>query len=321
MITVIIPVYNCEKYLNACVDSVLLQTYQPKKIILVYDKSIDGSLAICLDYEKQYEQISVINSNKSGPGGTRNTGLYKVKTKYVYFLDCDDVIIPRALEILYNECKKHQLDMITGLSVNANEEGVLSKRYGTYPKETTIMNSEQYLHFVITHSLIGVNIWGNMYATDFLVKNNISFTEHIILDDLATSLLIGLSIKRAKFIPFVFYHYYQRPKSIMRVNKDWAKIFYDIYLYYEKTLKTHHVTSLQKESAYQFICYVVSECIGKAFVSKQGMYYIKKLKQYSLVKESIHASRKKKHMLLRLLYTFPRLLGFILLIYKKNSTK
>ncbi len=321
MITVVVTIFNCEKYLSSCIDSILSQTYQPEKILLINDMSTDGSMAICLDYEKRYNNILIIQSTKKSVGGARNVGLKHVKTKYVYFIDCDDTIIPCALETLLNECETNQLDVVTGLSIKVDEKGVLTKRYITYPSETKVMSSEQYLDFIINNALIGVNVWGNLYKTSLFKQNKQLFKEGIVLEDLASIISVGLCVNRAKFIPFVFYHYYQHPTSIMRSKRDWAKVFYNIYLNYENAIKPYKLTTIQKESINQYICYVVSECLGKAFASRQGMNYVKKLKKHDLIKESIFASNKRKHKLLRLLYTHPRLLGLILSIYKRNSTQ
>ena len=90
MITVIVPVYNVEKYIKECVDSLINQTYENIEIILVDDGSKDKSGTICDDYAATYDRIKVIHKKNEGLGFARNTGLRVAKGKFVTFIDSDD---------------------------------------------------------------------------------------------------------------------------------------------------------------------------------------------------------------------------------------
>ena len=99
-ISIIIPVYNVEKYLNKCIDSCIGQTYSNFEIILINDGSIDNSPAICDKFAAQYDYIKVIHKQNSGVSDARNAGLEIASGKYVTFVDSDDIIHEKYLEYL-----------------------------------------------------------------------------------------------------------------------------------------------------------------------------------------------------------------------------
>lgn len=99
LLTVVIPVYNVEKYLKRCVESVLVQEWHNYDILLVDDGSTDSSPQICDDYAKVYDFISVIHKKNGGLSAARNTGISNAEGEYVYFLDSDDWIEPNTFKI------------------------------------------------------------------------------------------------------------------------------------------------------------------------------------------------------------------------------
>ena len=112
LISVIIPVYNVEKYLRECIDSVLNQSYQNLEIILVDDGSTDSSGEICDEYEKQDIRIRVIHQKNQGLSGARNTGFQNANGEYVYFLDSDDWIVPEAIKCLVKRAEEESADVV-----------------------------------------------------------------------------------------------------------------------------------------------------------------------------------------------------------------
>jgi pyruvyl transferase EpsI len=111
-ISVIIPVYHVEQFIHACIDSVLAQTFRGYEIILVDDGATDRCPAICDAYAKAHEQIRVIHQKNGGLSAARNTGFAAAKGTYVYFLDSDDLIVPRALQTLYDIAQSKETDAV-----------------------------------------------------------------------------------------------------------------------------------------------------------------------------------------------------------------
>ena len=111
MISVIMPVYNSEKYLHACIDSVLAQTYKDFELLLVDDGSTDRSGEICDEYEKNDPRVKVFHIENSGSSAARNYGIDRAKGDYLGFIDSDDEIEPDMYEFLYELLKKENADM------------------------------------------------------------------------------------------------------------------------------------------------------------------------------------------------------------------
>ena len=112
MISVIIPVYNAAAYLSACLDSVLAQTYRDIEVIVVDDGSTDGSGDICDDYACRDARVTVFHQPNGGPSAARNKGLETAGGEYISFIDCDDVVHERYLEVLAGEMVRHQADIV-----------------------------------------------------------------------------------------------------------------------------------------------------------------------------------------------------------------
>ena len=112
LVSVIIPVYNVEKYLNQCLDSVIAQTLTDIEIICVNDSSTDGSLGILEEYEKKDKRIRVVTQPNSGAGAARNRGLSMASGKYLSFLDSDDFFEPDMLELAYQKAEEDSADFV-----------------------------------------------------------------------------------------------------------------------------------------------------------------------------------------------------------------
>jgi glycosyltransferase involved in cell wall biosynthesis len=123
LISVIVPVYNVEKYLKKCLDSILQQTYKELEIIMVDDGSTDSSSEICDNYAKQYTNFYVIHKKNAGLGLARNTGLKYVTGKYVTFLDSDDYLTPTCIENLYKNISQNHVDVCKGGFKKVTDDG------------------------------------------------------------------------------------------------------------------------------------------------------------------------------------------------------
>lgn len=122
-ISVIIPVYKCEKYLKQCVDSVLAQTFEDFELILVDDGSPDGSPAICDTYVKADQRVAVIHKENGGVSSARNKGIEAATGEYIMFIDSDDYIDSEMLQLLYRQVKEDADCIISGLRYVFEENG------------------------------------------------------------------------------------------------------------------------------------------------------------------------------------------------------
>jgi len=123
LISVIVPVYNVEKYLENCIDSILNQTYKNLEIILVDDGSTDKSSEICDNYSQQHSNIITIHKKNGGLSDARNKGIDAANGKYISFIDSDDTIDALFFETLYSLIKRYDCDMSLVFFKRVYEDG------------------------------------------------------------------------------------------------------------------------------------------------------------------------------------------------------
>ena len=229
-VSVIIPVYNVEQYLERCVDSVLCQTLSNLQIILVDDGSPDGSPVICDRYAAKDERVQVVHKKNGGLASARNAGLRIAEGKYIFFLDSDDWLEPDGMELLYNTAEQYQVDFVRycgirtcfpGLPENApgSLEPVRELSPGYYDR-TRILR-EVYPRLLATNQItMGsiVGAWGSLYNHEFLKQNGLYFYEEVkFSEDLIFNAHVVRKTRSFYYIskPCV-YHYFYNPNSISK---------------------------------------------------------------------------------------------------------
>lgn len=205
-VSVIIPVYQVENYLERAVDSVLAQTLEEKEIILVDDGSPDGSPEICDRYARQYpEMIRVIHKENQGLGMARNTGADAARGEYLAFLDSDDTVEPEMYEEMYEKAREGDYDIVMCdvkiLYVEENRSVVSS----SYPREEIDLGDYIARGNNITYSV------NKLYRREIWQENRY---KKMLFEDIA---LIPALVSRYPHIGYVkkpFYHYYRRSNTI-----------------------------------------------------------------------------------------------------------
>ena len=220
LISIIIPVYNAEKFLPACLDSVLAQTYKNWEAICVNDGSADNSPQILAEYAAKDARFHVINQPNSGLAGARNSGMKTVNGKYLMYLDSDDIWHPQTLEILQNVMEKSNADMGCFKYQEVYPDSNISfPKYLSEPKFSlckTPLSS-----FIKRKIKTSVIVWNKIYKTEFALKNSF-YTIHPGEDDIYTFTLMT-QISSIAMLDNVLYYYMQNPSSIMH-QADEAKI-------------------------------------------------------------------------------------------------
>ena len=218
-ITVIIPVYNVENYLEKCVKSVEAQTYDNCEIILVDDGSTDSSGELCDRLAEKNPAIRVIHQENRGLGGARNSGLEVCDTKYVFFLDSDDYLSPSALESCFTVAEKNRCDLVFFDLISVNEQGEQGVTYSLQAPQDQLLGREDIVKIFKNPSACD-----KFYKTSLFKDNGIRFPEKVWYEDLRTI---------PKLIPFIktavklggkpLYYYLQRTCSIMH-TPDYTRI-------------------------------------------------------------------------------------------------
>ena len=165
-VSVIIPVYNTEKYLAACVESVLQQTNVSIEIILVDDGSTDASPRICDDYAQRYENIRTVHINNSGPATAKNEGLRLAQGNYIALTDSDDKMEPLMLSKMVTAGYKHNADIVCCNYKQIDEQGVVS--HLNYTNQLYVLNHEEGLIHFFSKDKIYSQCWTKLYKKQML---------------------------------------------------------------------------------------------------------------------------------------------------------
>ncbi len=169
-VSIIIPLYNVEKYIAQCIESVLNQNYTNYEMIVVNDGSTDSSVAIVKQYAENDSRIELINQKNSGVSAARNNGLKKATGDYVVFIDADDFVAPDFLDYMLDLCGRYGSDFC--LSQNAfTQTG--EKQIAT--DNIRLLNSEQAVALLLSPRVI-VGCWNKIYRREFLVENGLEFS-------------------------------------------------------------------------------------------------------------------------------------------------
>ena len=205
--SIIVPVYKVEQYLEKCLDSILNQTYKDFELILVDDGSPDNCPAICDEYAKKDNRITVIHKQNGGVSSARNEALKIAKGEFIWFVDSDDYIETNALEILSDHIEKSPSDLYIF------EQG-LSEKYNI-----DNLNDLFYKHYFKYH--FGFAPWNKIYKNSILQNNSMLFdTEEAIGEDLLFNINYYTKIKSLEFLDEKLYHYVIRENSAMTTYDD-----------------------------------------------------------------------------------------------------
>ena len=216
LITVIIPVYKVEKYINKCIKSVLNQTYKNLEIIIVDDGSPDNCGKICDEYGKKDNRIRVIHQENAGLSEARNAGLKIAKGEYIYLVDSDDFIDEPAIEYLYELAIDNNADIAIG-NRTIFYEGQDLKTKNQEKEKLLIYNNEQALEAMLYNTEFTNNACNKLYKTSLF--NNIKYPKGRLCEDLGTTYKLLLKANKIVLGNKSYYNYLaDRNDSIMNVN-------------------------------------------------------------------------------------------------------
>lgn len=175
-ISIIVPVYNIEKYLNQCLKSLINQTLKSIEIILIDDGSTDSSGLICDEYSKKYSNIVVIHQKNQGQSCARNAGLRKATGEYVMFVDGDDWIRNEACEKLYLYAKRADADVVWADVLNEKNKKMRKKAF-RFHNFNKIITGEEFLIDSIDSNSYDIVPWLKILKRDFVINNKLFFLE------------------------------------------------------------------------------------------------------------------------------------------------
>jgi glycosyltransferase involved in cell wall biosynthesis len=220
MLSVIVPVYNVEKYLRRCLDSLVNQTYQDIEIICVNDGSTDSCPKILDEYCAKYPKIIVSNKPNGGLSSARNFGLLRSNGEYIAFIDSDDWVDLNYYEKLMGAIINHGADAAFTSYIRKGEK----KHKVRIPIEDEKVYKNINRKIDISDSLKNPCVWNKVYKKDILIKNKLLFEEGKYYEDaMFTMPFLNLCDKLVS-VPNVYYYYYVNPSSIVKSGKTQQKI-------------------------------------------------------------------------------------------------
>lgn len=241
-VSVIIPIYNVENYVEKCIKSLISQSLTDLEIILVDDGSTDSSSVICDKYSILDSRIVVIHKKNGGLVSARKTGLKIAKGDYIGFVDGDDYIDERMYEDLLSYISKNGADVVnSGFLID--ESSIQIKNVDTADGSLITENIKKYILDVSSRQLVPPSIWAKLYKRDVIIKcyNNVpdeqSYGEDLVC--LLTCLCEGIKIKT---IERAYYHYITRVDSISN-SRSYCDFYKEssLLLYVEKILKQYEL--------------------------------------------------------------------------------
>lgn len=234
-LSIIVPVYDVEKYIHQCIDSILNQTFQNFEIILVDDDSNDKSGAICDEYAKRDNRVKVIHQVNAGLSAARNIGLKHAKGKYVAFVDSDDYIAPNMYELLLNKLYESGTDMVKcGYHEFIYEDITYTRKFVSPCVYENTFSKEELLKFSMTDVLYIV-VWNAVYTKNLADK--IFYPNGLISEDNYVSPMYLLESEKVAVISEPLYYYRQNPEGLSKKDVPLKKpldVVFCYHMLYEK---------------------------------------------------------------------------------------
>lgn len=211
LISVVVPVYNVEKYLKRCVDSITNSTYVNLDIILIDDGSTDHSGLLCNQLAINDKRIRVFHKENGGLSDARNYGVIRAWGKYVTYIDSDDTISPEMIEYLYYLIMKYHtpMSLCSHTVIQSNKKEIL---LGNNKEE--VLSSEICLEKMLYHNMVDTSAWAKLYQTDMARK--ILYPKGKWFEDIATTYKFFITSRRIACGYRNLYQYYVRKDSIVR---------------------------------------------------------------------------------------------------------
>ena len=211
ILSVVVPIYNVEKYLSKCIDSILKQTYENFEILLIDDGSTDSSSVIAQKYANQYEKVRYIRQKNKGLGGARNTGICQAKGQYVSFIDSDDYIESIMYETMMKKILEFHLDVCICDYQRVGETGNILEVHRESIPSNRVLNPRCQKDCI----LVDPSACNKIFAKSLFIDNDIYFPEKVWYEDIRTVTKILGIVESIYYLDIPFYQYLTRTTSIM----------------------------------------------------------------------------------------------------------
>ena len=210
-LSIIIPAYNVERFLDKCLESVVQQTYTDFEVVLINDGSTDSTLMMCREWGDRDPRMRLISQENKGLAETRNVGIRAARGTLLMFVDSDDYLEPRAAEILVRALETEDADVAIGRFISEDLQGREDKHYAQLGNRV-MTPAEAYLKVLFDREVKSF-AWGKVYRRELF--DGVTYPAGKLLEDYMTTYRLFAKARRVVTTRSLVYHYVQRPNSIM----------------------------------------------------------------------------------------------------------
>lgn len=287
LISVIVPVYNVEKYLEKCVSSIIKQSYKNLEIILVDDGSTDNSGKICDEFALKDNRIKVIHKENGGLSSARNKALEIAKGEYIGFVDSDDYISEDMYETLYKVIKENEAD----ISIVSFYEEYNGKIIGVRDTgNLEVLTKLEAINELLIDTKIQSYAWNKLFKRELF--SELEFPTGKNFEDIATTLLLFEKASKVVLLETPKYHYLRRDDSIVGVRNtktysDYLEVIYDKYFYLKGKYKETEIYNQYNYVINMIWVYTIIATFGLEEINEQYN------KNYKVLEDIIKESEKE----------------------------
>ena len=300
MISVIVPVYNVEEYLEECLESIKRQTYTDIEVILVNDGSTDRSKEICERYCEKDSRFKLVNQENKGLSGARNRGMLESKGEFISFVDSDDVLKEDMLEQLMKQMTSEDIDIVECWYTNEKQELELST-----PKNVKIIfqgNSKEALVSLCRDNIVRLNAVAKLFRRQVII--NFPFLEGLFYEDVYGGIGILKHIRKMVKINYIGYYYRVRQGSIM--NREFNIKNLDLFTICDKLEQLYQGDTFALAYIHRRLFHLVLMHIVDYHIFEGNPYkekYVEYLNRYS--------KSSSRSLVMRAYHLFPQNIFFI----------
>lgn len=302
-VSVIVPVYNNERFLKRCLESIVKQTLKNIEIVIVNDGSTDNSLEVLQDYAFKHDNILLLDQENQGQAIAINRALDKARGEYIAFVDADDYIEKDMMETLYKEAKSNDLDLVICNWDRVDENGALLG-FNDHPDfDNVIFNRNIIIHefFLNQQELVEGFSWNKLFKRKLFCEFKIRFP-NIKYADIPTTFRILNKINKGKYINKKLYHYVQHQASITHSkNMSNTKNFIEAIQMIDEIMLEENMLLDFKEDYFIYACskYINEYCSSYELIrsSEEMSMIFKRLLKPITIKNCITFCRLKKFKL------------------------
>ncbi len=289
-VSVIVPVYNVENYLEYCLSGLLNQTLQDIEIICVNDGSTDNSINILQRYQQTDNRIKIITQSNSGQGTARNSAIDIANGEYIGFVDPDDYVSPQMFETLYNQAKAYNADLVEESFYINNQ----ARKYKRKQKNKLNLPINNIFNWKIRKNYafsVNLAVWNKLYRRDFIKKHNIKFMDVVRGEDIIFTVKSRVLAERILYIDDADYYYQIKEDNSVIINPDLKnkkKInrFEYFELFKQSLVDSNIYNILEKDYKKWVIKSLLEDLSKKKFKNK--IQYLKKIYNFIDIKDFLN---------------------------------